>query len=376
MRSDRVRQFARAYRLDIAWVVFVGLNLVAMQVSPPWQTVPFLIIWVSLTALYGFRLWKLGSTIVTVAAVTLATGGLITAQVLSGQQDTEYLVEVPLLAIMFVVMVWHARRRQAAMTEMRRVSDHNLRLLDRQRRFLQDAAHELGTPITVALGHTELIQRSAADPGIAHDARVAVDELLRLRRLASRLLLLASADGPDFLQVAPFQIADLVLDALGRWSHVPRPWSLGAVTEGTVRGDRDRLLLALDALIENAVRYSEAEGRIELSVHREGTNVVVVVADSGPGVPAAEVERIFDRFARIDKGRSRETGGFGLGLAIVKAIAGAHGGSIRVRSDLGRGSAFELVLPADAELVADNRAVLSPAAPLNQHQAGVTRSSA
>jgi signal transduction histidine kinase len=376
MRRDRVLQFARAYRLDIAWVVFVGLNLVAMQVSPPWQTVPFLIIWVSLTALYGFRLWKLGSTIVTVAAVTLATGGLITAQVLRGQQDTEYLVEVPLLAIMFVVMVWHARRRQAAMTEMRRVSDHNLRLLDRQRRFLQDAAHELGTPITVALGHTELIQRSAADPGIVHDARVAVDELLRLRRLASRLLLLASAEGPDFLQVAPFQIADLVLDALGRWSHVQRPWSLGAITEGTVRGDRDRLLLALDALIENAVRYSEAEGRIELSIHREGTNVVVVVADSGPGVPAAEVERIFDRFARIDKGRSRETGGFGLGLAIVKAIAGAHGGSIRVRSDLGRGSAFELVLPADAELVADNRAALSSAVPLNQHQAGVTRSSA
>jgi hypothetical protein len=75
MRRDRFLRSVRASWVDIAWVVFVGLNLLAMQVSPPWQTVPFLIIWVSLTALYGFRLWKLGSTIVTVGSVTLATGG-------------------------------------------------------------------------------------------------------------------------------------------------------------------------------------------------------------------------------------------------------------------------------------------------------------
>lgn len=360
---DRFLRSVRASWVDIAWVLFVGLNLVAMQVSPPWQTVPFLIIWVSLTALYGFRLWRLGSTIVTVAAVTLATGGLITAQVLRGQQDTEYLVEVPLLAVMFVVMVWHARRRRAAMDEMKRVSDHNLRLLDQQRRFLQDASHELGTPITVALGHTELIQRTAADPTIAEDARVATDELLRLRRLASRLLLLASAERPDFLQVAPVQVGDLVLEALGRWSRSRRRWSLGEMVEATVPGDHDSLLLALDALIENAVCHTEEDGGIELSSRREGVYAVLVVADSGPGIPDADAERIFDRFARIDSARSRATGGFGLGLAIVKAIAEAHGGSVRVRSSPGRGSAFELLLP---ESVAEGSAVAdrSPGLPV------------
>ena len=345
MLRDRFLRSVRASWVDIAWVVFVGLNLLAMQVSPPWQTVPFLIIWVSLTALYGFRLWHLGSTIVTVAAVTLATGGLITYQVLKGLQDTEYLVEVPLMALLFVVVVWHVRRRQMAMEEVRRVSDHNLRLLERQRRFLQDASHELGTPITVALGHTELIQRAAADPAIAADARVAIDELQRLRRLASRLLLLAAADGPDFLRVVPVGIAELVHDALGRWSHTPRRWSLGEVVEATVRGDRDSLVLALDALIENAVHYTPEDGRIELGVRREGANVVVVVTDSGPGVPAPEAERIFDRFARVDSARGRATGGFGLGLAIVKAVAEAHGGSVRVCSQPGRGSSFEIVLP-------------------------------
>lgn len=345
MRRNWVLRWVRSYWLDVGWVLFVGLNLVAMQVSPPWQTVPFLIIWVSLTALYGYRLWRLGSTIVMVTAVTLATGGLITVQVLRGQQDTEYLVEVPLLAVMFVVMVWHARRRQAAMDEVRRVSDHNLRLLERQRRFLQDASHELGTPITVALGHTELIQKAAADPTIAEDAKVATDELLRLRRLANRLLLLASADGPDFVRLAPVEVGDLLLDALGRWNHVARRWSIGALTEATVQADRDSLTLALDALIENAVHQTREGGRIELGVRREGADLVLVVADSGPGVPAAEAERIFDRFSRTDPARTRGNGGFGLGLAIVRAIAEAHGGSARVRSVSGQGAAFELVLP-------------------------------
>jgi signal transduction histidine kinase len=363
VRRDRFLRSVRSSWVDIAWVLFVGLNLVAMQISPPWQTVPFLIIWVSLTALYGFRLWRLGSTIVTVAAVTLATGGLITAQVLRGQQDTEYLVEVPLLAVMFVVMVWHAQRRRTAMEEMKRVSDHNLRLLDHQRRFLQDASHELGTPITVALGHTELIQRTAADPTIAEDARVATDELLRLRRLASRLLLLASADGPDFLHVAPVPIGDLMHDALGRWTHSRRRWSLGEMVEATVQGDRDSLLLALDALIENAVSHTDEDGRIELSARREGADVVLVVADTGPGIPAADAERIFDRFARIDSARSRATGGFGLGLAIVKTIAEAHGGSVRVQSNLGRGSAFELLLPESA-VEGSEAADRSPAVPV------------
>lgn len=345
MWRDGVLRWAHSYWLDIAWVVFVGLNLLAMQVSPPWQTIPFLIIWVSLTALYGYRLWRLGSTIVMVTSVTLATGGLITVQVLKGLQDTEYLVEVPLLAVMFVIMVWHARRRQAAMDEVRRVSDHNLSLLERQRRFLQDASHELGTPITVALGHTELIQKAAADPVIAEDAKVATDELLRLRHLANRLLLLASMDGPDFLRLAPVEVGELVLDALGRWNHASRRWSVGAMTEATVQADRDSLTLALDALIENAVHHTPEDGRIELAVRLDGQDVIVLVADSGPGVPAGEVARIFDRFTRTDPARSRGNGGFGLGLAIVRAIAEAHGGSARVRSDPGCGAAFELVLP-------------------------------
>src|SRR6185437_6058060 len=160
------------------WVAFVLLNLLAMQLIPAWQTVPFLIIWISLTAVYGWRLWRFGSALATVLVVTLATGGLIGWQVLRGKQDGDYLAEVPLLALLFVGMVWHSRRRLAALEQMKQISDRNLQLLDQQRQFLQDASHELGTPIAIALGHTELIERAAAsatDPAIAADARIAVD---------------------------------------------------------------------------------------------------------------------------------------------------------------------------------------------------------
>jgi signal transduction histidine kinase len=257
--------------------------------------------------------------------VTLATGGVIGVQVLSGKEEGEYLAEVPLIAMMFLVMVWHGRRRLAAMTErlaamteVRRVSAENLRLLAQQRQFLQDASHELGTPITVALGHTELIERAAADPVVAQDAQVVEHELLRLRRLATRMLLLASAGSPDFVRLAPVAVEPLVVDALGRWSHTPRRWTLGTVAEATILADHDRLELALDALLENAIAHTGVDDRIELSACVEHADVVLAVADTGCGIPAADLGRIFDRFARVDPHRSRQAGGFGLGLAVVK----------------------------------------------------------
>jgi two-component system OmpR family sensor kinase len=348
----QVLGWCRGYWVDIAWVGFVGLNLAAMRLLPSWQTVPFLAIWVSLTAIYGFRLWRLQPAILTLATVTIATGGIIAVQVLKGEQDANYLAEVPLIALMFLVMVWHGRRRLAAteerlaaMEEVQRVSQENLRLLREQHQFLQDASHELGTPITVALGHAELIERAVTNSIVAEDARVVTEELNRLRRLSTRMLLLASAASPDFLQLSPVVIESVMIDAFDRWSHTPRRWDLTTIAEATVDGDRDRLALALDALLENAIAHTATDDRIEISTRLDGGSVVLAVTDSGSGIPAADLDRIFDRFARASPRLRRETGGFGLGLAIVQAIAEAHHGSVRVRSTFGQGSAFEVVLP-------------------------------
>jgi signal transduction histidine kinase len=348
-----VLRWARSSWVDIAWAVFVAINLAGMQAMGNWSTIPFLVIWVSLTIVYGFRMWRLQPAMLTVAVVTLATGGIIGEQVVAGQQGADYLVEVPLVAIMFVAMVWHGRRRQAAleerlaaMEEVQRVSRENLRLLEQQQLFLLDASHELGTPITVALGHAELIEQAATDKVVAEDARVVVGELARLRRLSSRLLLLASAGSPGFLDMAPVGVDSIVIDALDRWAYTPRRWRLGEVAEATVLGDRDRLEVALDALLENAIAHTEKDDQIELSARVADGQAILSVADSGVGIPAADLDRIFGRFARATPYRSRQAGGFGLGLPVVAAIAEAHHGSVRVHSAVGEGSTFELVIPA------------------------------
>jgi signal transduction histidine kinase len=159
------------------------------------------------------------------------------------------------------------------------------------------------------------------------------------------LLLLAKVDRPDFLAESAIDVEAFVEDVFVRWSDVaPRVWRLGHVAPGTVEADAEALRAALDALLENAVKHTEPHETIELRARSEGHELVFEVADGGRGVPQESVERIFDRFARVDDARNRSMGGAGLGLAIVAAIAHAHGGTVSARP-LERGSLFALRLP-------------------------------
>jgi signal transduction histidine kinase len=345
MLADRFEWPNRVRWIDVAWVLFSLANLAAMLLVAEWETVPFHFIWVSLTLLYGFRVWKTRPTLAVLAFVMVLTGAFIWIGVQRDETPLGELTEVPLMAAMFLAMVWHARRRLTAMEETERVSMANLRLLEREQRFVQDASHELRTPITVALGHAELIQRSATDPTLADDAAVIADELMRLRRLTDRLLLLAGSEDPEFLYPAAVDLETIVMDAVRRWTATPRRWLLGAAEEATVIADADRLEVALDALIENAVNHTREQDTIEVAIHRRDSRAVISVRDTGAGIPAADLDHIFDRFARADRGRSRNTGGSGLGLSIVKAIVDAHAGEVRVTSEVGVGTTFEILLP-------------------------------
>ena len=346
-RTDRFGRPLGRFWLDLIWVGFALANLIAMALAPRWETVPFHFIWVSLTILYGFRVWRPSVTAGLLVAVVVSTGTLLVHDVVNHAQPADELAEVPLMGAMFLAMAWHAQRRRGAMEDLRRVSDANLRLLHRERQFIQDASHELRTPITVALGHAELLERASREPELAEDAHVVVDELQRLRRLADRLLLLATSEDPDFLSRSPVQVEPLLAAILQRWAPIARRWRLDPLEPTTVVGDADRLVLALDALVENAVKHTGPEDEIWLGAQRQGDVVAIVVADSGTGMPADRLEGIFDRFARLDEARSRHLGGVGLGLAIVKAIAQAHGGTVAVQSTPGGGSVFQLLLPLE-----------------------------
>jgi signal transduction histidine kinase len=335
--------------VDVAWVAFSLVNLAAIVVFSQWETVPFHFIWISLTLLYGFRVWSTRPTAWVLAVVMATTAAAIGWDVYIGAQTVDELNEVPLMAAMFWMMVWHAQRRLAADNERDMVSEANARLLTTQRRFLQDASHQLRTPITIALGHAELLAGELAGRPEARDIQVVVGELARLRRLGERLLMIAASEDPDFLHLEPVALDRYTMEVLRKWRPTAdRRWSLGPLDAAVVQADRERLGLAVDALLENAVRHTADGDSIRLSVLRswDGETARMIVADGGEGIAPAELDRIFDRFRTGSQlGGARGTG---LGLALVRAVARAHGGEVRVRSSPGNGSEFELVLPIAA----------------------------
>jgi signal transduction histidine kinase len=333
----------RPKRIDFVWGVFATANLVAMAHWPSWETIPFHFIWVSLTLVYGFRVWGLRATYLTLGLVAAATGGLILDDAFRGSQLWGELFEVPLMSAMFLAMVWHARRRQDALRTIEAEAEARAALLDQQERFVHDASHELRTPVTIARGHLEVLARVNGDAG--SEVAVALDELGRIERILDRLLLLAKVDQPDSIAVEDIDIESFVEDVFMRWSEVaPRRWQLGRLASGILEADPDNLRIALDALLENAVKYTEPGAAIEVRSRARGRELAIEVADEGCGIPPEALETIFDRFARVDAARSRARGGAGLGLAIVGAIAKAHGGSCGVRSSP-KSTTFTLTMP-------------------------------
>jgi signal transduction histidine kinase len=355
--------------LELAWIALWMLGLCGILVFERWEAVPFHLIWVAFALLYSFRVRNTKPTLWVLAAMIVTTFAAIAFDVSRGTQPADELTEVPLMAAMFWVMMWHSHRRLAANAERVRVSEENERLLAAQRRFLQDASHQLRTPITIALGHSELLARSVADHQDKRDINVIVGELNRLRTLSDRLLLIAASENPDFLQPEPVALDELTAEAVSRWRPAAdRRWQLGQLDEVTVQADRERLQLALDALLENAVQHTSAGDVIRLSACRPSGQPVarLIVTDTGAGIPPGELASIFERFAT--GGSSTGGRGTGLGLALVRAVARGHGGDIRVRSTQDEGSTFELVLPVPvtegAALRPDLRAEVTSAAGL------------
>jgi signal transduction histidine kinase len=337
-----VTAWLRRRSIEVLWVVFALANLAAMARWETWETIPFHFIWVSLTLVYGFRVWRVGPTLSILALVFGSTGALILLDVHGGSQLAGELFEVPLMSAMFLAMVWHARRRQQAMRAVEQLAEERASLLERQERFLHDASHELRTPVTIARGHLEVHQRLRAG---SPEIEVALDELQRIERIIQRLLLLATADQPDFIAALEIDVEQFLEEVFMRWSEVaPRVWRLGSLPRGSLRADPEALRNALDALLENAVKYTEAGDTIELRAHAGGRELAIEVADEGSAIAPDALGRIFDRFARADAARTRAQGGVGLGLAIVDAIVKAHGGRCTVTTS-DAGSTFTLRFP-------------------------------
>jgi signal transduction histidine kinase len=340
--------------VDYAWFAFALANLAAMAVlmasdAPVGlETVPFHFIYVSFTILYGFRAWRAGRVLAGITFVAISTGIMTLLGIHAGREAWAELTEVPLMTLMFLAMVFHVRRRQQAVATAALLAAKLQTNLDRQREFVSDSSHELLTPITIARGHLDVLRRQPAfQPGeVEETTAIVLAELARMQRLIDRLLLLeaiAAADGVDLERVA---VARFCHDLMHRWEHAAdRTWRTDADVAGTVMLDRERMIVALDALLENAVRHTRPGGTITLIARAAGDRLRLTVQDDGDGIPAAARDRVFDRFYRVQRGRSRRTGGAGLGLSIVRAVVEAHGGTVAVDSAPGTGAAFRIELP-------------------------------
>jgi two-component system, OmpR family, sensor kinase len=216
-----------------------------------------------------------------------------------------------------------------------------------QRRFVDDAGHELRTPITVIGGHLELMGDDPDDR--RRTMELVSDELERMSRMVDDLLTLARTEQPDFLRVRVVDVDELTIRMLENARGLaPRDWRLDGTADGRATVDEQRLMQAVLQLAANAVRHTTDGDLVSIgSVGRAG-EVRFWVRDAGPGVRPEERDRIFERFYRGRSGHQRSDGA-GLGLSIVRAIAEAHGGTVELDSVPGEGATFTVVVPVNHE---------------------------
>ncbi|MYS79890.1 sensor histidine kinase [Embleya scabrispora] len=220
-----------------------------------------------------------------------------------------------------------------------------------RRDFVANVSHELKTPVGALSLLAEAVMDASDDPEaiIRFAGRMQI-ESARLTNLVQELIDLSRVQNDHPLHhVGPVPLDELVAEAADRCRQAAESkqitLAIGGDRELIVPGDHNQLVMALGNLVENAVNYSPARTRVDIEVRAEARMAVITVSDQGLGIPQRDLDRIFERFYRVDPARSRATGGTGLGLSIVKHIAAGHGGEVTVRSLEGVGSTFTLVLP-------------------------------
>jgi heavy metal sensor kinase len=221
---------------------------------------------------------------------------------------------------------------------------------ERQRRFTGDAAHELRTPLSMMRSQVDLaLARPRSDAFYQEALQRLDDDVDRMTGLVSTLLTLARADaGQLTLDRAPFDIADTVELVVEQYAPIAAEAGItlrGEPATAPLVADEDLLVQVLVNLIDNALAHTLAGGVVTVGCGMNDCHIRLWVSDTGEGIAPEHQDRVFDRFYRVDAGRSRERGGTGLGLAICRAIVEALNGSISLASELGRGTCVEILLP-------------------------------
>jgi two-component system OmpR family sensor kinase len=355
---------SRTRRVLFGCLALAGLaNLGLMYVLPGAETIPFHLVWIGLSTIYGVTAWRLLPMVAVLVVVALTTGYVLAHHAAMGVIRWEETTEVPLMTAIFVVMVWHVRRRQHMVAEVARLAETERRRAAAQDRFVRLASHELRTPITIARGYAELVSAATTDHSIREDTRIVLEELDRLAGITQRLLTLVQMDGAYLQEVRDVDTA--LANVVIRWRPAAdRRWAVRS-TVGEASINLDRLNTALDCLVENAVKFTQPGDRIEVIGNGTSDAWTITVADSGSGMTP-------ERLAAVNAGGSAaipatQSSGTGLGIAIVRAVVGSWGGRLQVHSVEGVGTTVTLIFPratsrhASPDVVAVPTRAVSPA---------------
>lgn len=264
-----------------------------------------------------------------------------------------------------VLAVWMIETRGRALIRLRRTYLDMVARVDNvlkaQQQLLADTSHELRTPLTTVRGNLDLLERelpAAERSQVLAETREEVDRMARLVR--DLLLLAESTSGELQLERVPLRLDLLSREVIGR---LPGGERVAIDAEPVlVHGDDERLRQLVSNLVQNALRHAtERPGAVRVVIRRRPPDALLEVEDDGPGIPAGALQRVFDRFYRVDRGRSRAHGGSGLGLAIVRHVAEEHGGQAWAenRAD-GRGARFSVRLPAEPSWVSESESDTGP----------------
>ncbi len=331
---------SRSRVLFWGWVGFSLICVASMLTVPAAGAVAFHLVWISMALVYGLQNWStLCIAIVVVLVVVLTTLGMVSFIVAEDAAWSE-LTEVPLMAAVFLAMVWHVRRRAAALADSRASAAREHRANELKEVFVRNCSHEMRTPITVARGYAELARAEASNGAGEAELGVVIDELDKLSDLAGRLLMLADVSGSPRFERDPVDLAEVVRRGAIRWRPTAdRRWMVEP-GNGLVEGDDSRLEAALDCLVENAVKFTGDGDRITLRSGVDSGWAFVEVDDTGTGF-----EQNGDATRSPGQGRS----GTGLGLPIVRAIMDGHGGRTVVLPGGKVGATVRLELPVLAD---------------------------
>ncbi|UIK89863.1 sensor histidine kinase [Arthrobacter polaris] len=327
--------------LAAVWAVFAGVNCYLTFVLPGKETIPFHLVWASFALLYGLCPWPRRATQIAFVVITTVTGTALVGHAMAGTIEWEECTEIFLMGGIIALLIWHVNRQWSAQARLRALQQADRHRSQQRENAARFGSHEVRTRLTIARGYAQLIADQSSEPTVREDAELVVAELIKASALATNLLTLVRVVEPP--NTEPVDVDRMLSTILRRWSvTADRNWSSRSAV-GTIQGDNERLEAILDCLLENAVRFTGPGDTIAVTADAQGDELVLTVQDTGAGIPATDLDSIFEVFRTGST--AGERAGSGLGLAIVKAVTEARGGTVSADSSLGQGTSFTLRLP-------------------------------